>query len=202
MAEFKNMDYIKESIGFVKGNLVPCVVAGIGSGIPVIGNSVVVNYLRKKKEGSVQIGDLFNFESLVPNFLAGLSKYGFMCCMVPGFLLVFSLPIMADKPGTDGLSAIKASFNFGKKNLIPMIIMTIMSGLVCTIPIFAMVILSIIIGLISSTLAMIFGLVTLLVVMVIAAVGGPIVWGAIFNAYNGAKADVAAAAAEAGVTLA
>jgi hypothetical protein len=201
--EFKNVDYVKESIGFVKGNLVPSAVAGICSGIPIIGGSVLVNYLRAKKAGSVQIGQLFNFENLVPNFLASLSMFGFSCCFVPGVLLIFTMPIMADRPGTEWMSAIKASFNFGKQNLVPMIIMTLICGLVVALPMIALcIIITVISMILPSMIAMIVSLVGLLAMMGIAAIGGPIVWGAINNAYNDAKAGVAAAAAEAGVTLA
>ncbi|HZU96674.1 MAG TPA: hypothetical protein VFF73_08290 [Planctomycetota bacterium] len=200
--EFKTIDNIKESVGFVKSNLVPCAVAGICMGIPIVGASVMVNYLRKKKEGSLQIGDLFNFENLVGNFLASLSFLGFMCCFVPGALLSFTMPIMADKPGTEWLNAIKASLAFGKKNLVPMCIMILICGLVTAAPMIAMAIITTIGGMIMSILGMILGLVSLLVLLVVVMVGNPIVIGAIWNCYNGAKADVAAAAAEAGVTLA
>jgi hypothetical protein len=206
--EFKNMDYIKESINFVKGNLIPCAVAGIGSGIPVIGGSVLVNYLRKKKEAgssgaALKIGDLFNFENLVGNFLASLSMFGFSCCFVPGCLLIFTMPIMADKPGTEWLNAIKASFNFGKANLVPMIIMTIMCMLVAMLPVIPLIIIMVVLGMIlPGILMLILNLVVLLLMLGWMSIAMPIVWGAIFNAYNDAKAGVAAAAAEAGVTLA
>jgi hypothetical protein len=209
--EFKNMDYVKESIAFTKSNLIPSVVAGAGMMIPILGATVLINFLRAQKDAKsggegLSIGGLFKFDGLVPNFIASLSFILFNCCFVPGALTIFTMPIMADRPGTEPVSAIKGALAFGKQNLVGMIIMTIFCILPVMIPMIGIVIVNIVLSIVLSkilgSLMILVSLAFLAVMLAVFALTLPIYMGAVWNAYNDAKSAVAAAAAEGGITLA
>jgi len=141
----------------------------------------VINWMAAikaaKHEGKkIEIGDLLNFENAVGKgltyMLAGL---GFVFCCIPGIMLLFAAPIMADKPGTGVGDVLKAAFAFGKGNIVPLLIL------------FIVMIVLIIIGEIACGVGVLFT--------------APLAQATVFLAYDTHKASVEAAAAEAGVTL-
>jgi hypothetical protein len=140
-------DYIKGGLDIVKANIVPSIVLVLLMGLPIIslgGPIWIVNYLaavkRAKHEGKpIEIGDLFNFENAVDKwvglFIVGVCVgIGNMLFVIPGIiamgLFYFTAPILADKPGTPFMSAIKGALAFGKGNLVPSIILAFVMGLV------------------------------------------------------------------------
>jgi uncharacterized membrane protein len=177
-------NYIKGGLEIVKANIVPSIVYALLMFIPVLnlgGPIWLANFMAgvkaAKHDGKpMQIGDLFNFENAVDKWVGGFCVgIGFALCFIPGMLLLFTTPIIADKPGTPFINALKAAFNFGKANIVPMIMLAIAAAVV------------IIIGEI------------LCIVPVLIAM--PIAQAAIFLAYDEHKAAVAAAAAEGGVQI-
>jgi hypothetical protein len=207
---FKYADYIKGGVNTVKGNLVPSVVAMLGAMIPIAGVCVIVNYMKGLKEAKtgkpIEIGNLFKFDNLVPNFIVALIQgiTSSPCCCFVGWLLQFGLPIMADKPGTEPLNAVKASFNFGKQNLVGVIILMIAIGLVPMVVILPCVIVQFVLGMIlqGGTINLILSLMITLVMLAALLVLIPVCIASIWNAYDDARAAIEASAAEAGVKLA
>lgn len=177
-------DYVKGGFEIVKANLVPSVVYALLLFIPIVslgGPIWTVNFMAcvkaAKHEGKpIQIGDLFNFENAVDKWVGGfIMGLGFMCCIVPGMLLAFIPAIIADKPGTPFMNAVKGALAFGKANIVPMIMLMLVAMVV------------IVIGEI------------LCVVPVLVAL--PTAQAAIFLAYEDHKSAVEAAAAEGGVQI-
>lgn len=177
-------DYVKDGFEIVKANLVPSVVFTLLLFIPIVslgGPIWIVNFMAAvkaaKHEGKpIQIGDLFNFENAVDKWVGPfIASLGFMCCIIPGMILAFTPCIIADKPGTPFMSAVKAALSFGKANIVPMILLMLVAMVV------------IMIGEI------------LCVVPVLVAF--PVAQAAIFLAYEDHKAAVEAAAAEGGVQI-
>ena len=175
-------DYIKGGWEIVKANLGASIVATLCIGlIPIAGLVVLINFLAGVKAAKHQgkpiaIGDLFNFENAVDKIVGPLIVgVGFMCCFVPGALMYFALPILADKPGTPFLSAVKGGLAFGKANLVPMILLVFILGLVGGL------------GSIACYVGMF--------------ITQPVALAAAFLAYEDHKAAVEAAAAEGGVQL-
>jgi uncharacterized membrane protein len=140
-------DYIKGGFEIVKANLVPSIVFALLLGLPIVslaGPIFMVNFLAAvkaaKHEGKpIQIGDLFNFENAVdkwvgPFIVAICIGIGNMCFVIPGILLAgilyFTAPILADKPGTPFLNAIKGAASFGKANMVPCVLLAFVLGLV------------------------------------------------------------------------
>jgi len=185
-------DYVKEGFEVVKANIAPSAVLVLLMGMPIIslaGPIFLVNYMAAVKsartEGKpIEIGALFNFENALDKwlglFLCGVAIGLGNLCVIGGIiaagLLFFTAPILADKPGTPFISAIKASFTFAKGNLVPMIILAFLIGIVQMLGVFACVI----------------GIFVTL----------PIGFAATFIAYEDHKAAIEAAAAEGGVQLA
>lgn len=129
-AQMKYGDYIKGGWEIVKANLGAAIVATLCIGmIPFVGLLVMVNFLAgvkaAKHEGKpIAIGDLFNFDNAVDKIVGPLVVgIGFMFCFVPGALIYFAIPILADKPGTPFMDAVKAGLAFGKANIVPMILL-------------------------------------------------------------------------------
>lgn len=185
-------DYIKGGLEIVKANLVPSVVFALCMFIPIVSLAspiFMVNYMAMvkaaKHEGKpMEIGGLFNFENAVDKwvgvFLAGLCiGIGNACFVIPGIIAAgifyFVGPILADKPGTPFVNALKGSLQFGKANLVPMIILAFVMGLVAFV------------GAIACGVG-------LLVTLPISMAGG-------FLAYEDHRSAVEAAAAEGGVQI-
>jgi hypothetical protein len=202
--EFKHKQYLMDSLGFFKSNLVPSAVAGVGMMIPVVGSCVMVNFMRAQKAAKsggepLSIGKLFSFENLVPNFIAQIIwTISYMCCMVPGIILFFTMPIMADRPGTEPLNAVKGALAFGKQNAVGLIILAVLCGVVSFVAFLPLIILNVVLTMVAGIL----GLLVLPLFLGMGAILTPIFVGTINNAYLDAQPSVLAAAAEAGVQLA
>lgn len=181
-------DYLKGGLDVVKANLVPsivlvvcCIAAGI---IPVIGMFVgqifVVNFLaavKANKQGKpIEIGAFFNFDNAVDKLLApAIHILAASFCFLLGPLFMWAPMIIADKPGTPFVSAIKASIQFGKANYVPSLIfgficgiLIVISMILCVLPLFITI---------------------------------PMVQAALFLAYDEHRSAIEAAAAEGGVKL-
>lgn len=141
----------------------------------------VINWMKAvkaaKHEGKpIAIGDLLNFENVVDKVLTGiLFGIGIMCCCVPGCLLAFAPCLVADRPGTSFMNAVKASLAFGKQNIVPMILLTV----ICLV-----------LGGIGSIACLVGMFIT-----------SPIGFGALYLAYEEHRSALEAAAAEGGVAL-
>lgn len=141
----------------------------------------VINYMRAVKQAKneakpIAVGDILNFENVVDKVIGGLVWFiGFACCCIPGVLILFTPCILADRPGTSFLNAIKAALAFGKANLVPSLILAV----VCLL-----------LGFAGSILCLVGLFIT-----------SPIGMGAIYLAYESHKTAVEAAAAEGGVAL-
>ena len=149
--------------------------------VAIVQGVFIVNWMRAvkaaKHEGKpIQIADLLNFENVVDKVITGLAfGIGLMCCCVPGALIAFGPCILADRPGTSFMNAIKAALSFGKQNLVPMLLLTI----ICMVVAF------------SGSIACLIGL----------FITGPIGMGALYLAYEEHRSALEAAAAEGGVAL-
>jgi uncharacterized membrane protein len=179
--EFKYGDYIKGGIDIFKANLVPSVVATLCMMIPIVGIQVQVNFLKAIKENKangkpIDIGSLFDFSNFVNNLVALIIMViaGY-CCLVPMMILFMIPPILADHPGIGFMDAVKGALAFGKQNIVPMIILTLVIGVFISIGSFCFV------GIFATL---------------------PIGLAAHWLAYEEHKAAIHAAAAEAGITLA
>lgn len=182
------LDYksaIEEAFEVVKANLGPSLAVGVISIVPPLTLAaplVVVNYLiavkRARKEGrQIEFGDLFNTENLADKWVgAFLAGFAYALCFLPGALLMFTPSILADRPGTPFVRALKAAFAFGKANLAG----CLMLSLVCVV------------------LILVANIVCLLPVLFAV----PTAHAAIFITYEEHHAAIEAAAAEAGVQLA
>lgn len=185
-------DYVKEAFEIVKANLVPSVVFALATAIPLVNllsPIFMINFMAAvkaaKHEGRpIQIGDLLNMENAVDKwvgmFIVGLAVgIGNMCFIIPGLVLAailyFTAPILADKPGTPFMNAIKGAFAFGKGNIVPSLLLVIVLGLVAFVGVLAC------------------GVGTLVTMPIAVAAG--------FLAYEDHKAAVEAAAAESGVQI-
>lgn len=142
---------------------------------------LVANYMAGVREYQatgkpIGIGDLLKFGNIVPRyitmFLVGVSA---MCCFLPVLVTCWAIPIIVDKPDVGFMGAIKASIAFGKKNIVPTLILMIVLGIV---------------NMIGQMLCGIGMLITM-----------PSVMAAFYLAYDLKKAEVAAAAAEAGIAM-
>lgn len=174
-------DYIKDSFDVFKANPAAGIVATLALIIPIVNLLVIVNYMEMvksaKHEGKpMEIGQLFNFDHAVDRIVAPLIV-GLVsaCCFLIGFVLLFTLPILADKPGTPFMTSIKAAFAYGKANFVPLAILAVILGVV---------------NMIGNLACGIGALVTT-----------PVCLGAMFLAYDDNRAAVEAAAAEGGITL-
>lgn len=197
---FKHADYIKAGLNTFKANLVPGIAAGILGMIPVLGASVIVNYLRALKEKRTpSIGDLLKMDNLVGNFIAQIvAAFGFCCYWVPGAMMIFTMPIMADKPGCQPMNAVKGAFAFGKANLVGVIILMIAVGIVGAIIMLPFIIVQTVGGLIHWILQLLMTPVVLAAAGVVMSLTFTMIW----HAYEDARATVEATAAEGGVALA
>lgn len=100
---------------------------------------VVCNYIAAVKEfqatgRSISIGDLLKFNDIVPRyitmFIIGLSA---ICIYIPPMILCMAIPLIIDRPEVGFMNAIKAALAFGKRNLVPNILLCIVAGIVNTI---------------------------------------------------------------------
>lgn len=195
-AEMKYGDYISGGWGIVKANLVPCIVLVlimVVLGMVPLGGLLnpllMVNFMAQvkaaKKDGKpMDIGGFFNFENAVDKlvgpiiigFVAGLAS---ICLVIPMFIVMgvfcFLMPILADKPGTPFMNAIKGSMAWGKQNIIPGTLLVIVTMLVAFVGVLAC------------------GLGTFITL--------PIANAALYLAYEDHKSSVEAAAAGEGVQL-
>ncbi len=187
--EMKYGDYIRGGLDIVKANLVPSclllliiIVTGF---VPILGTFIaqiwVVNFMAAvkaaKHEGKpIEIGSYFNFDNAVDKLVAPaihLILSGLCFLIMP--LTMWAAPIIADKPGTPFMSALKASMAFGKANYVSSLIfgfiigiLVILSLILCVLPAFVMI---------------------------------PVAQAAIFLAYDSHRSAIEAAAAEGGVKL-
>ncbi|MCO5165026.1 MAG: hypothetical protein M9894_01495 [Planctomycetes bacterium] len=187
-AQMRYGDYIKGGLDVFKANLVPSIVAVVCTMIPFVGLLVMVNYMAgvkaAKHDGKpIQIGDLFNFENAVdkivgPFLVMVLVQIGASIFVIPGLIIgglfVFVSPILADRPGTNFLDAMKASLHFAKGNLVPCILLQLVMGIVMMV----------------GFMCCVGAFVTM-----------PIALAGTFLAYEDHKSAVQAAAAEGGVQL-
>jgi uncharacterized membrane protein len=191
-AEMRYGDYIKGGLDIVKANIVPSVVLMLLPIIPFVGLVMpifVVNYLAGVKAAKHQgkpiaLGDLFNFENAVDKwvglFIAGLCiGIGNMLFVIPGIIAAgffyFVPMILADKPGTPFMNAIKGSISFAKANAVPCILVAFIMGLVGAL------------GMVACGIGM-------LITMPISLAAG-------YLCYEDHKAGIEAAAAQGGVQL-
>ncbi|MBX3471750.1 MAG: hypothetical protein KF878_33255 [Planctomycetes bacterium] len=187
-AQMKFGDYISGGLEVFKANVVPSVVAVLCMMIPFVNFLIGINYMAAvkaaKHEGKpIQIGDLFNFENAVdkivgPFLVVFLMNIGSMILFVPGLIIgglfVFVGPILADRPGTSFIDAMKASLHFAKGNLVPCILLSLVVGIVTFV----------------GMMCCVGAFVTI-----------PLGLGTAFLAYEDHKSAVQAAAAEGGVQL-
>ena len=129
---------------------------------------------RYQLEGTpITLGSYLRFDDLVPRliclFIVGLSS---ICCYIPPIFLAFSLPLLVDKPQLGFVGALKTSFAFTKKNLVPTLILLIVCGITASL---------------GSLACGVGGLFTM-----------PVAVAAFWLAYECKRADFDAAAAEAG----
>ena len=174
-------DYVQESFQIFKASPLTSIVCGLLAGVPFLGSIVVVNYLTCVKKarvegGSIKLEDLLNFDHFVDKFVGHLLVWiGFCFCFIPGLLIFFALPILADKPETPFMDAIKGSFAFSKGNIVPLLILAITMSFVGSV------------GILACGFGM---LVTI-----------PMSWTILFLAYDDHRDAVTAAAVESGVAL-
>lgn len=106
-------------------SLVLFLVYGLG------GPQIMSNYIKGVREyqtngTKMSIGMYFRMEDLVPRYICAIVMGVANMCFGAGFILFgFSLPILADYPGTPFANALKASLAYTKKNIVPMIILLI-----------------------------------------------------------------------------
>ncbi len=178
---FRYGDYVKEGVEVFKANLVPCIVGMILCGVPILGMIVMINFLeaikKNKGEGTpIDIGALLNFDNAVDKIVVCIiTGIGFQIFFVPGALIYFGPAILADKPGTPFMNAVKGSLAFGKANLVPSIITAIVVSIVAMV-----------------------GCILLGIGMLIT---GPIALTTYWLAYQDAKTAIEAAAAQDGVQI-
>lgn len=148
-AEMKYGDYISGGWGIVKANLVMAAVCLLVMGIVgsitfgILMPLLMVNFMSMikaaKQEGKpIDIGGLFNFDNAVDKivapfivgFLAFLGNFCIVGGLIVGGLFFFTVPILADKPGTPWMNALKGSLAFGKANLVPSILLALVVGIV------------------------------------------------------------------------
>jgi uncharacterized membrane protein len=177
-------DYVKQSWEIVKANIGPSIVFTIACFFPIVNLGMPIwmcNFMAAikaaKNEGKpIQIGDIFNFENAADKWLGPfLASLAYMCCVIPGMIVAFTPCIIADKPGTPFMSAIKGALQFGKANIVPMILVCIVCGVVIAI---------------GQILCVLPVLITF-----------PIGQAAMFLAYEDHRAAVESAAAEGGIQL-
>lgn len=180
--QMRHGDYIKDAVEIVKANLGPSIVAGLLiQSVPVLNGLVAINFMSMVKaarhEGKpMDMGQLFNFENAADKIVGPLVLLlTAIACCVPPLILGFMLPIMADRPGTPWMNAFKGAIEFGKANLVPMLIHGLIMFLVADLGAIACLV-----GIYITT---------------------PIALAAMFLAYEDHKAAVEAAAAEGGVQL-
>lgn len=210
-------DLVKGGLGVVKANLVPSLLvsalptfmAVLGIGLNVGGQLglipgtiamiaglamsvlsllmllamplLVTNYMAGVKEFQasgkpISIGDLLKFNDIVNRYITiFLVSVSVMCCFVPVLLTCWAVPIIVDKPGIGFMNAIKAAIAFGKKNIVQTLILMIVLGVVNFI------------GQLACGIGVFITL--------------PAVQAAFFIAYELKRDEVAAAAAESGISL-
>ncbi|MBX3470297.1 MAG: FHA domain-containing protein [Planctomycetes bacterium] len=154
---------------------------GVGLLYSLASPLLFTNYLAAVKEFQssgkpIGIGDLLKFNDIVNRyitmFIVGIAAG---CCFLLGPIVAWAIPIIVDKPGIGFANALKASVAFGKKNYVPTFILFI------------------ILGIVNSIGMMLCGLGVLITM--------PAVNVAFFLAYDLKRDEVAAAAAESGVSL-
>lgn len=142
---------------------------------------LVCNYLAGVKEfqasgKTIGVGDLLKFNDVVNRyitlFIVAISAW---CCFIPVLLTFWAVPIIIDKPGIGFVNAIKAALAYGKKNIVPTLVLLIVFAIV---------------NFIGSLLCGIGTIITM-----------PTVIAAIFLAYDLKRSEIEAAAAEAGISL-
>lgn len=212
---FPFADLVKGGLGIVKGNLIPSLALAApvalmtllyigltfggrflpsfiaGLVLPIIGlfglcvaigqPILTWNYMAGVREYQltgkpIGLFSLISFTNLINRaltvFLIGVSM---ICCYIPVLVTGWALPIIIDKPDIGFMNAIKASVAFGKKNIVQTLILLIVLGIVNSI---------------GSMLCGVGVLITM-----------PTCLAAFYLAYDLKKDEVAAAAAEAGITL-
>lgn len=93
------------------------------------------NYLAGVKEYQASgttfgIGQLLKFDNIVPRYLTMIGVgIGFMCCIIPGMLVFMAVPMIVDKPNTPFMDALKGALAWGKKNIVPLLILFIACGI-------------------------------------------------------------------------
>jgi hypothetical protein len=145
------------------------------------GPQIATNYIKGVREyqtngTKMSIGMYFRMEDLVPRYICSFVVGAANMCFGAGIILFgFSLPILADYPGTPFANALKASLAYSKKNIVPMIILLIAIGILNMI------------GYLCCGVGML--------------ITGPACLAAIYLAYEVKREEVKAAAAEAGIVL-
>ena len=146
------MDYLKYGWEVVKKDLVPWVIFGLVLGITLsfgIGFFLMPNALRATRRaieagGAPGIGDLFNFDNITDDaivmFIASIAHtVGAMLCGVGIFA---SLPLMHFAPYLvaegryDAVSAAKASVEYGKGNLVGILLHLLLFGVLVNLAVY------------------------------------------------------------------
>jgi uncharacterized membrane protein len=104
----------------------------------------ITNYIAGVKKyqetgESFGIGQLFSFDNFLHKYLTALvAGLGFMCCCIPGVLLMFSSSLIVDKPELGIAGALKGSLAFVKRNFVPvfmllivMVVLNIIGNILC-----------------------------------------------------------------------
>ncbi|MCA8920272.1 MAG: hypothetical protein KDD82_00605 [Planctomycetes bacterium] len=151
------------------------IVASLFQGVVFI-NWMAAIKAAKHEGKAIEIGSLLDFSNIVSKMLTWLIMgILFNICIIPGVIVCFAPCIVADKPGTSPIDAIKAALSFGKGNIVPLLILMIVLFLVYLV------------GAIACGIGALFT--------------GPLAIATWYLAYDTHKASVEAAAAEGGVQL-
>ncbi len=140
--ENKYGDWIKAGWEHTKADLVPWALATLVASLAgicfIIAPQVGANYLKMVREyknngTKPEIGKLFVFDNLVQYLIAVIIvAVAQMLCIIPVFLVFWTLPLMAFK-GMGAVDAAKASFNYVKGNFVGTLILAIVIGFVAQI---------------------------------------------------------------------
>jgi len=147
----------------------------------VAGPQLVMNYMAGIKEFQnngtpISIGSLLKPTNLIHRYITFyLNAVGFACCCIPGLILWMSVPIIVDKPDAGFVNALKGALQWGKGNIVPLLIMWL--------------------------IAVVFNIAGGILCYVGLMIAYPAMFAMVYLAYEVKKDEIATAAAEGGVQL-
>ncbi|MEZ6189473.1 MAG: hypothetical protein R3F62_31295 [Planctomycetota bacterium] len=109
---------------------------GLALVVMVIMPQLVCNYMAAVKEfqatgRKISIGDLMKFNDIVQRyitmFIVGVC---FCLCYIPGMIVCMGMPLIVDRPEVGFMNAFKAGLAYGKRNIVPNILLCIVGGIV------------------------------------------------------------------------